>query len=204
MNIRLKKEEPSKIKNIEDVYIIMQRILMRENKVDRNREHFWTISVDNAGKILNIELVSMGSIRQTVVEPMEVFSVPLQKRAVKIILVHNHPSGKLQPSAEDRDITDRLIQCGRILHVDVADHVIISEKDYYSFWGNGLLQELMLSKKYVPEYKQREELEEASVKKGAMQKARTMAKAMKQKGYALEEIIELTGLSKQSINRIKI
>lgn len=207
MNIRLKKEDQVTIKSIEDIYSIMQRILKRENRIDRNREHFWTISLDNADKILNIELVSMGSINRTIVEPMEVFSVPLQKRAVRIVLVHNHPSGRLEPSHADKEVTDQLIQCGKLLNVKVADHVIISEQAYYSFLESGLMAVLVLSKKYVPEYKRvealKKEVEKISVRKGEMQKARAMAKAMKQKGEPVEKIVEYTGLSKQVIDRIK-
>lgn len=146
MNIRLKAEKQIKIQCSDDIYFIMQRILRRENKIDRNREHLWTISLDNASKILNIEMVSMGSIRQTIAEPMEVFSIPLQKRAVGIVIVHNHPSGELKPSAADKNMTDQLIQCGRILHVPVQDHLIITEKSFYSFGDTGLLAELEESK----------------------------------------------------------
>ena len=207
MNIRLKKSEEIKILCSDDIYSIMQKILLLENKIDRGREHLWTISLDTANKVLNIELVSMGSINKTIIEPMEVFSVPLQKRAVSIILVHNHPSGELKPSEGDKDMTDRLIQCGLIMHVPVLDHLIITEKTYFSFADNGLLEELEASKKYVPEYKLREALkkqvEEESLQKGEEQKARAMAKAMKANGEPIEKIMQYTGLSKSSIQRIK-
>jgi len=200
MNIRLKKDEEIKVVYSDDIYPIMQRILLRENKIDRNREPVWVISLDNACKILNIELVSIGSVNKTIVEPMEVFSVPLQKHAVTIIIVHNHPSGELKPSTADKDITDRLIQCGIILKIPVIDHMIISEKDYYSFDDSGLLDDLKKSTKYVPPYKLKEELK----KQIEEEKALAMAKAMKAKGYKVEEIADLTGLSKQVIESIKI
>ena len=207
MTIRLKGEE-IKIFCADDIYGIMQRILLRENKIDRNREHFWTISLDTAHKVLNIELVSLGSIKGTLVEPMEVFSVPLQKRAVRVILVHNHPSGEVKPSAADKDLTDQLIQCGLLLNVTVLDHMIITEKRYYSFADSGLLKELEESKKYVPEYKIRQELKKQLEKQiredEGKQKATAMAKAMKQKGEPLEKIMEYTGLTKAIIQRIKL
>lgn len=156
MPIKLKKSDLIKVNRPGDIFPIMQRILLRENKINRNREHLWTICLDSAGKILNIELVSMGSVNRTVTEPMEVLSVPLQKRAVRLILVHNHPSGELEPSEADKDITDRLIQCGLIMHVPVLDHLIISENAFYSFADTGLLQELEKSTKYVPPYKLKE------------------------------------------------
>jgi DNA repair protein RadC len=207
MNIKLKESQDKKIGSSDDIYSIMQKILMRENKIDRNREHLWTISLDTANKILNIELVSMGTINRTLIEPMEVFSVPLQKRAVKIILVHNHPSNEIKPSAADEDITDRLIQCGLMLHVPVLDHLIITEKTYFSFKDYGLLEQLQNSKKYVPEYKIREgikkQVEEEVRKSEREQQAREMAKAMKQNGVAIEIIVKVTGLSEQTIKRIK-
>lgn len=170
MKVRLKKEECIKIKCADDMYSIMQRILLRENRIDRNREHVWTISLDTAGRILNVELVSMGSVNRVIIEPMEVLSIPLQKRAVRIIIVHNHPSGELDPSEADKDITDRMIQCGLIMHVPVLDHLIISETAYYSFADSGLLAELALSKKYVPPYKlveqERKEVERKALEEG--------------------------------------
>lgn len=207
MNIRLKRTDEIKILCSDDIYAIMQKILLRENKIDRNREQFWTLSLDTAHKVLNIELISMGSINKVIVEPMEVFSIPLQKRAVRVILVHNHPSGELNPSEQDKDITDRLIQCGLIMHVPVLDHLIISEKTYYSFADSGLLEELEASTRYVPPYKLKEALkkqvEEEVTKTVENKKALEMAKVMKAKGYSVEEITDLTRLSKQAIRRIK-
>lgn len=207
MNIRLKKHEQQKIFSSNDMYNVTQRILLRESKIDRNREHLWTISLDTANTILNIELVSMGSINQVIVHPMEVFSVPLQKRAVSVVLVHNHPSGQLKPSERDKDITDRLIQCGLMLNVPMLDHLIITEKSFFSFSDTGLLKELQQSKKYVPEFKIREELAKNMLvenqQKNRDEAKLEIAKAMKNKGYKLEEIVSLTGLSRQLIGRIK-
>lgn len=208
MIIRLKSEEQIKVFSSADLYSIMQRVLMREHKIDRNREHLWTISLDMAHRILNIELVSMGSVSKTITEPMEVFSVPLQKRAVKIVLVHNHPSGELQPSQADKDITDRLIQCGLILNVPLLDHLIITEKQYYSFADSGLLTQLEGSNKYVPEYRLKEQMnmqiaEEVRKKEGE-RKSCEMARVMKQNGEPLEKIMQYTGLSRQTINGIKL
>lgn len=207
MNIKLTESQKVKVLCSDDIYSIMQRVLMRENKIDRNREHLWTISLDNANRVLNIELVSMGTVTQTLVEPMEVFSVPLQKRAVQIIVIHNHPSGEIKPSAEDKDITDRLIQVGKIMNVPVLDHLIITEKTFFSFVDSGLLAELALSTKYVPAYeiKKRYEkvAEEKGAEKGKKEKAKEMAKVMKRNGESIEKIIEYTGLTKSVITRLK-
>lgn len=208
MNIKLASTEKIKVYSAADLYPIMQRILLRESKTDRNREHFWTVSLDNANRILNIELVSMGTVNQTLVKPMEVLSIPLQKRAVKLILVHNHPSGELEPSDADKDRTDHLIQACLMMDVPVLDHMIITGQSYYSFKNSGLLAELEKSEKYVPPYilkerydKKMEQFNEKLIKKEQM---REVARAMKQKGIPIETIAEITGLRKATIVNLKI
>ena len=207
MNIKLTNSQKIKILCSDDIYGIMQKILLRENKIDRNREHFWTISLDNANKILNIELVSMGSATKTVVEPMEVFSIPLQKRAVRVILVHNHPSGEITPSKADMDITDRLIQAGRILQTPVLDHLIITEKTFFSFKDVGLMEELEQSTKYVTAHELKQRYEQAGQEKGEVKgekkKAKEIARSLKEKGVDIEIIAATTGLTKTVINRLK-
>lgn len=204
MEIRLSRLKKTKIGAREDVYALMRMVLQRQQKIDRNREHLWVIGLAADHTILVVELVSMGSVRRTIAEPMEIFSLALQKRSVKIILVHNHPSGSLKPSPADKDMTDRLIQCGRLLQVPVVDHYIISEQGYYSFAEEGLLAELEQSEKYMLEY----ELKARGVKEGKQigekNKARAMARTMKASGYAISEIMRLTGLSKAAVQRLKV
>lgn len=207
MNIKLTESEKIKILCSDDLFRIMQQVLLRESKIDRDREHLWTISLDNANRVLNIEMVSMGTVNKTLVEPMEVFSVPLQKRSVQLIIVHNHPSGELRPSAEDKEITDRLIQVGKIINVPVLDHLIISEKSYYSFKDSGLMSELEKSLKYVAPYeiKMRYEKEAQALgeQKGKKDGIREVARNLKRNGIDIEIIAETTGLSKSVISRLK-
>ncbi|WP_261832060.1 JAB domain-containing protein [Leminorella grimontii] len=79
-----------------------------------------------AGYILYIELIALGSVRKVPVEPMNVYRVAVMKNATRVTAVHNHPTGRLAPSDADKDITDRLIQVGRILNIEMEDHLIIS------------------------------------------------------------------------------
>ena len=153
MNVNLKEEQKIKILNSDDLYKIMQDILLRENKIDRDKEHFWVVGLLCNNRIAFIELISLGTKKNIIVEPMEVFSVAIQKRAVKIIIVHNHPSAELQPTSEDKEVTDRLIQVGLIVDVPVVNHLIISERSYISFLDIGLMEKLYKSEKYVPLYK---------------------------------------------------
>lgn len=139
-----------KILNSDDVFTIMQEILLRENKIGRAKKHFWVIGLADNNKVLFIELISTGSVKATAIEPMDVFRVAVLKNAARVILVHNRPSGKLKPSTADREATDRLIQVGRIIRVEVIDHLIISPQSFVSFVDTGLLKELQRSMKWMP------------------------------------------------------
>lgn len=206
MNIPLSDEEKIKILNGDDLYGIMQRVLLREEKIDRNKEHFWIVGLASNNRILFIELISLGSVNATIAEPMEVFSFALQKQAVQIILIHNHPSGDLSPSEKDKDLTDRLIQVGIIVNVPVADHFIISERSYYSFEVSGLLDKLKLSTKYVPPYILEERLrKEAQViaEKSVVLRESEIVLKMLSKGVDIQDIAEYTGLSIEEIEALE-
>jgi len=125
MDIQLSEAEKIKVLNSDDIYGIMQKILLREDKIDQNREHFWVIGLETNNRILFIELISLGSVNKTLAEPMEVFSFALQKRASKIILVHNHPSGDPKPSRSDIHFTETIKQAAKHFDIEVLDHVVI-------------------------------------------------------------------------------
>ena len=204
MDIKLTEEEKIKILNSDDIYGIMQRVLLRENKIDQNREHFWVIGLENNNRILFIELISLGSVNKTIAEPMEVFSFALQKRAVKIILCHNHPSGELKPSEADKDISDRLIQVGIIVDTEVIEHLIISNKSYLSFKDIGLLDELKNSTKYVPKYVLEQRIRKEASEIAEKKKAIEIAKELKRRGTMNDDISGITGLSIEVIEKLKV
>lgn len=204
MDIKLTEQEKIKILNSDDIYGIMQKILLRESKIDQNREHFWVIGLANNNRILFIELISLGTINATLVEPMEVFSLALQKRAVKIILCHNHPSGELTPSENDKNLTDRLIQVGIIVNTHVIDHLIISDKSYLSFADVGLLQELAKSTKYVPKYVLEEQIKKDMAKIIEKNRNIEIAKAFKRSGLDNELIAKNTGLTIEEVEKLRV
>ncbi|MGQ3678544.1 JAB domain-containing protein [Tenacibaculum discolor] len=204
MDIKLTEQEKIKILNSDDIYGIMQRILLRDNKIDQNREHFWVIGLANNNRILFIELISLGTVNATLVEPMEVFSFALQKRAVKIILCHNHPSGELKPSEADKDISDRLIQVGIIVDTEVVDHLIISEKSYLSFGDIGLLDELKKSTKYVPKYVLEQRLKKEATEIAKRSEKIEIAKAFKRSGLDNELIAKNTGLTIEEVKKLRV
>jgi len=165
MNIKLTAEEKKlKIVSAADVNWLMQRVLNREEKIDRMKEHFWLLGLNLRKKLLFLELVSMGSVDSTTVKPMNVFQVAVIKGAVSVIFVHNHPSGEVDPSGEDKNVTDRLIQVGKVLDIEVCDHLIISLKKFKSFDEIGLMKELSASMEWVPKFAQIEKIKEEHAK----------------------------------------
>jgi DNA repair protein RadC len=203
MNVELTDEEKIRILNGVDLFDVMQKILKRSSKIDQDKEHFWIVGLSTSNEILFIELVSLGTKKSTLVDPMEVFSFALQKRAVEIIMVHNHPSGTLQASDADKDMTDRLIQVGIIVDLPVYDHLIITDKSYYSFKDAGLLEELSHSLKYVPPY-----VLEARYKKEAAEMNTVLALSkvavnLLKEGMQPEQVSNMTSLPLEEVQSLK-
>jgi DNA repair protein RadC len=203
MNVKITKAQKIKLLNSADMYNIMQKVLLREHKIDRNKEHFWTIGLDNANRILYIELVSLGTTTSAPAEPMQIFRVAVQKAALQMILVHNHPTGETKHSEADLNITDRLVQVGNILAIKVIDHLIISEKTFNSFADTGLLSKIEESTRYVPNYKQIADIKKEAEKIGAEKRNKEIAKQLKEKGFTIKQIIELTGITEEEAKNIK-
>ena len=135
------------------MYRIMHKVLLRKSKISQDKEHLWLMILDNALKIKSLELISIGTIEEVYGNPMEIYSIALHKRAVNIVLIHNHPSGDLLPSKSDINLTDRIVQVGKMHGIRLLDKLIISKEKHFSFKDSGLLLELEMSLKYVPQYK---------------------------------------------------
>lgn len=110
---------------------------LRPELYGKNREHFMVILLDTKNQIIKSEVVSIGTLNASLVHPREVFSEAIRVCANSVILSHNHPSGIANPSTEDQQITKRLVESGKLLGINILDHVIISDYDYYSFKENG-------------------------------------------------------------------
>ena len=139
MNVKLTKEQKIKVANSEDVFSIMREVLKRENRLSRQKEHFWVVGLNVNNVIAYIELVALGSVSKIIVKPVEVFSFAVAKKCESVILVHNHPSGDLKPSKVDIDLTKKLVNGSKFLEIKVLDHLIISTKEYLSFADKKLL-----------------------------------------------------------------
>ncbi|KAF2519846.1 JAB domain-containing protein [Flavobacterium salilacus subsp. salilacus] len=116
------------------VFQIMQPIIG-----ELPHEEFWIIYLNNSNKVIYKNQLSKGGITGTVVDVRIVFKTALEQNAVGIIVVHNHPSGNLRPSDEDKNITRQLKTAGKSLNISVLDHVIVTENGYYSFADEGVL-----------------------------------------------------------------
>lgn len=134
---RRKESGPAQLKKItssQSVFHIMQPILG-----DLPHEEFWVIYVNNSNKVLRKLQLSKGGITGTLVDVRLAFKSALEIGAVAILLVHNHPSGTLKPSAADKNLTDKIKTAGLSLDVKVLDHIIITEDAYFSFADEGMM-----------------------------------------------------------------
>ena len=113
--------------------------IMRRHLVDLNHEEFWIILLGRSSKVLGKELISKGGLSGTVADPKIIFHVALQYQASNIIIVHNHPSGNLKPSHLDIELTKKIAAAGKMLDINVFDHLIMTDNGYFSFGDEGLL-----------------------------------------------------------------
>jgi DNA repair protein RadC len=107
---------------------------------DKKREQFQVVLLDRKNRVMRDVMISQGSLTASVVHPREVFNPAIRDSAAAVIFVHNHPSGDPQPSQEDRILTTRLADAGRLLGIQVLDHIIVGRDAYMSFADEGLLE----------------------------------------------------------------
>ncbi|TCI85351.1 RadC family protein [Tenacibaculum sp. M341] len=123
-----------KIKSSKDAFLIMQPFLS-----DLQHEEFWVVYLNNANKVLSKKQISKGGLNSTLVDVRLIFKKALELLAVGVILYHNHPSGKLSPSLSDKQLTQKIKEAGASLDIKVLDHLIITEKTYFSFADESIL-----------------------------------------------------------------
>ena len=126
--------EKPKITGSKSVYEIMNPILR-----ELQHEEFWVIYLNNSNKIILNTQISKGGITGTVVDSRLIFKKAIELFATGLILCHNHPSGNLKPSQADIDITKKIRKGGESIDISVLDHLIVSERGYYSFADEGAL-----------------------------------------------------------------
>lgn len=104
-----------------------------------SKEHFFVLCFDARNKLLGMDTVSVGTLNASMVHPRETFEAAIRRHASHIIIAHNHPSGELDPSPQDLEVTRRISDAGKILGIELADHVIVAHTGYVSFKEKGLL-----------------------------------------------------------------
>ncbi|MCW3074595.1 MAG: repair protein [Flaviaesturariibacter sp.] len=134
---RVKPSERPAIVSSADAFNVL-RLLWEEGKMDLV-EQFKVLFLNRANKVLCVFNVSSGGITGTVADPRLIFTAALRVNAVAVILSHNHPSGNLQPSRADEELTQKIKGAGALLDIKVLDHLILSSEGYYSFADEGLL-----------------------------------------------------------------
>lgn len=115
--------------------------LMAREFADYDREVFCILNLASDGKVINMNIVSMGTLNASLVSPREVFKSSILSNAASIIAVHNHPSGCVNPSKQDKIITQRLREAGGLMDIELLDHIIVGGKNrqYYSFREENIL-----------------------------------------------------------------
>ena len=126
--------QKNKINSSQSVFELMQPIIS-----ELPHEEFWIVYLNNSNKVLQTKQLSKGGITGTLVDVRLAFKNALHFGAVAIILAHNHPSGSLKPSEADKNLTKKLAVAGESLDIKVLDHLIITEKAYFSFADENLL-----------------------------------------------------------------
>jgi DNA repair protein RadC len=206
MNVRLTKEQKIKVLNSHDIYYVMQQILLRENKIRRNQEHFWVIGLNNNNKVLFIELIGLGAVNRVNADPPDVFRMAIYKLAVKMVLVHNHPSGTLEVSKGDTNFTDRMLKVGKLINIEVVDHLIITDESYTSLADKGIIDKLKKSGLFEVVGPEKKALQEWKIdterKQAVRQNKLDIAKKMKKDGVEIDIIKKYTGLSVSAIEKL--
>lgn len=114
--------------------------LLRSGIKDKAKEHFKLILLNARNKVMGISTVSIGTLNSNLVHPREVFREAISYSAASVVFAHNHPSGDSEPSEDDLTITKRLVEAGKILGIEVLDHIIITKTGFFSFKEKGSLR----------------------------------------------------------------
>lgn len=112
-------------------------VALLANIRDKKQEHFVCLTLDGASRLIAQRVVTIGTLTASLVHPREVFADAITDRAAGIIVAHNHPSGSLEISQADRDVTDRLIEAGKLLGITLIDHIVITKNEHRSIVGQG-------------------------------------------------------------------
>lgn len=138
VKVRLVREEPifreRVVRNKDDAIDIM-----KEELSDYDREVFCILNLKTDGSVINMNIVSQGTLNASLISPREMFKSSILSNAAGVIMMHNHPSGNVKPSMEDYEATARMVKCGKLLDIRVVDHIVVGAESgkTYSFCEHG-------------------------------------------------------------------
>lgn len=112
---------------------------LREKIGRTKKEHFVVLCLSSSNNLVKISNISVGTLNASLIHPREVFKEAIQASAARVILAHNHPAGNLTPSREDIKVTKSLVEAGKIINIDILDHIIVSNAEFCSFKEKGLI-----------------------------------------------------------------
>jgi DNA repair protein RadC len=127
-------EEKPKMTTSADAFQMLKGDLM-----DLPHEEFWILCLNRAHRLTKKKRVSEGGVSGTMADPKIIFKLALEELASGIVLAHNHPSGNLTPSQSDRDLTKKIKEAGRLLDIQLLDHIIVAGRNYFSFADEGII-----------------------------------------------------------------
>jgi len=135
---KIKKEAIGKPDKIADILV---KVLKAEHKDDRMKEHFWGVYLGARNNIIKIELIHLGTLNACLVHPRDVFKHAMTSSAASLIIIHNHPSDDIEPSENDLTVTKRMVEAGKMLGIEILDHIIINEKGkFVSLKSKGVIK----------------------------------------------------------------
>lgn len=132
--VQFKRNTNRLVQSARDVFEYMHGVVP-----DPNREHLYVLFLNAKNRILRHELVSVGTLTASLIHPREIYKAAIRESAHSIILVHNHPSGDVQPSNADKQVTTVLKRAGELLQIELLDHVIVGTDNWFSFRDHSLL-----------------------------------------------------------------
>lgn len=127
-------EDARKIRSPKDVYDLIRRDI-----INKEEEYLFLICLDSRNRLISKEVISKGTINETLIHPREIFKKALNKNACSIILAHNHPSNESDPSDEDIKVTKRIFRVGIEMGIPLTDHLIVTSRDFMSMKAQNLI-----------------------------------------------------------------
>lgn len=127
------------INSAEKAYMVFMAVFETLDEVDRDKEHFYVLGLKKNFHLKYLDLVSVGTLTGTLVHAREVFRRAIVNGSDSIIIAHNHPSGNMRTSIADDTITKSLKEAGKIIGIEILDHIIFCEDEFYSYAENGCI-----------------------------------------------------------------